>query len=193
VPDELTLAKEERDLDRLLLQWKEQESIAMHFNDLIARFRVQALGGTATIGAVAALITSKTQQNEATFFAVVAFLFVGWTALWALDYGYYQKLLDGAVRSLLRLEQQLPEHSRMSTSIEAAFTSPLHGHLYFYSFIQVALAALVVVAFDDARAEDSSAWWCWVVVVACTGWTFAAIRFAGRRPFSRWREKRPAR
>ncbi len=43
--------------------WKQYESIAMHFNELIARFRLQALGGTATIAAVGALYSKNLSDD----------------------------------------------------------------------------------------------------------------------------------
>lgn len=88
--------------------WKEYEKIAMHFNDLIIKLRIQALGGVAAlsvgIGAIAKF------EHEAPFswlILFVSFLFLSllWLAIWRLDFGYYNKLLQGAVEEVLRLEE----------------------------------------------------------------------------------------
>jgi hypothetical protein len=120
--------------------WKQYESIAMHFNELIARFRIQALGGTATIGAVAVALTPK-DHSPWVFVGVLAFLAAAWTAIWQLDYGYYNKLLHGCVVAVTEIEKQLP--LKLSTRIEQQFPRKPHGHFWFYSLIQAALLALL--------------------------------------------------
>ncbi len=168
----------EREFDRKLLAWKEQESIAMHFNDLIARFRVQALGGTATIGAVGVLVTSKADANSWTFVALLAFLFVSWTALWLLDYGYYQKLLGGSVKTLMLLETELPPWARMSTNIEQSFVSAHHGHFYFYALIQIALGCMFNTALYAAAGSDGQVFK--MSLVGWLAWAATAMGIASR-------------
>jgi hypothetical protein len=161
----------------------------MHFNDLIARFRVQALGGTATIGAAAALVTSKTEAKPWTFVALLAFLFVAWTALWLLDYGYYQKLLGGSVRALTKLEKELPaRYAKMSTDIEANFGGAYHGHYWFYSLIQIAIGLLFSAAlYDVAEVGDRWHWW---GIVGSVLWMTVAMLSA--RPSEASRKKATA-
>lgn len=175
--------------DQSFALWKEHEAIAMHFNDLITRFRLQALGGTATISAVAAIVT-RSSQEATTFACMMGALFVAWSAIWALDYGYYQKLLGGTVKTLLKLEKRLPEDARLSTTMEKSFKKTFpgryHGHFWFYSMIQFALGALVVVStksavFDKPTSEKPSDAYFWIVLVAIVIWFGAAVFIAAPR------------
>ena len=68
--------KQSLTLQEYLVLWKQHEDIAMHFNELIARFRVQALGGTATIGALATLFT-KAGEGTAPAHVSSAWVFFG--------------------------------------------------------------------------------------------------------------------
>lgn len=176
----------ERERDRHFRMWKEQEAIAMHFNDLIARFRVQALGGTATIGAVAAAVFSKlggdkatdafTTDAEWTFVALIAFLFVAWAAIWRLDYGYYKPLLNGAVNSINKLETLFPEEWRMSTEIEKASKRHTGGHFLFYASIHVMLLLLLV----GATSRTGPTHFGWGVILAGCAFSVATLLLARR-------------
>ena len=88
--------------------WKEYESIAMHFNDLILKLRVQALGGTAAITALVGFF-SKEQADEfrwGMFMGIMWLLLVFWIAIWILDFLYYNRLLQGAVFAITEVEKK---------------------------------------------------------------------------------------
>lgn len=135
-------------LTHQLTLWKQHEDIAMHFNELIARIRVQALGGTVTIVTVAAVVTDKNPEGRWALPGVLGFLAVAWTALWQLDYRYYQMLLAGAVNAIVELERKLHPHVSLSTVIEGKFNrrGAPHGHFWFYALIQFALLFLLGAA-----------------------------------------------
>ncbi|HZW31406.1 MAG TPA: hypothetical protein VFF52_11900 [Isosphaeraceae bacterium] len=78
--------------------WKEYESVAVHFNDLIMRLRVQALGGVAALAAVAGIVMNGSGPGRMrwTLMAVAsAVLILFWLAVFCLDYFYYTRLLYG--------------------------------------------------------------------------------------------------
>jgi hypothetical protein len=87
--------------------WQEYEKIAMHFNDLLIRLRTQALGGVAAVAVLAAIIargdisaTLRWEVLVASFFMLLLF----WFAIYSLDTFYYNRLLEGAVDAIVRLE-----------------------------------------------------------------------------------------
>lgn len=87
--------------------WKQYETVAMHFNDLIIKLRIQALGGVAALSTVAGVIAKVEHEvnfNWAILSISFLFLSVLWVAIWILDFGYYNKLLQGAVEEVLRIE-----------------------------------------------------------------------------------------
>lgn len=88
--------------------WKQYETVAMHFNDLIIKLRIQALGGVAALSTVAGVIAKvKHEVNFNWAILLISFLFLSvlWIAIWILDFGYYNKLLQGAVEEVLRIEK----------------------------------------------------------------------------------------
>jgi len=96
--------------------WKSYEDIAKHFNELIIRNRLQALGGiSATVAIVVGIFTQKalTEKREvawAGLSAIFGLLAVFWLALAALDLMYYNQLLQGSVDAITELEKQsMPE------------------------------------------------------------------------------------
>lgn len=106
--------------------WKEYEGVAMHFNDLLIRLRTQALGGVAALAALAAVIVRGDLAPQLRWtVSVCAFVLLNllWVAVWTLDMRYYNRLLHGAVRALLELEELSRENRRLpglvlSTRIE---------------------------------------------------------------------------
>jgi hypothetical protein len=106
--------------------WKEYESVAMHFNDLLIRLRTQALGGVAALAALAAVMVRGDLAPELRWTVLVcAFivLILFWVAVWILDMRYYNRLLYGAVKALLETEQLSRENKPLpglvlSTRIE---------------------------------------------------------------------------
>ena len=95
--------------------WEKYEDIAMHFNDLIIRLRTQSIGGIAALAAILGVfLTDKNSNNDITFnygLASIALLFLilFWIAIWILDLGYYNRLLEGAVNAILILEKNKEE------------------------------------------------------------------------------------
>lgn len=43
--------------------WKKYEDIAMHFNDLIIRLRIQSIGGIAALAAILGIFLTDTKSN----------------------------------------------------------------------------------------------------------------------------------
>ena len=112
----------------LLDAWEKHENIAMHFNELILKIRIQALGALAAIVTVGGILV-KTLPSESHIpwgLLAVVFLVLSlfWVAIWLLDFLYYNRLLRGAVHSILLLEDAINFGSdidfNMSHKIEAA-------------------------------------------------------------------------
>jgi hypothetical protein len=111
--------------------WDKYEKIAMHFNDLIIKLRTQALAGVAALSTLVTLF-AKSDVASSGAWGIAAFLFGGlclaWVAIWIIDFSYYNRLLTGAVISIIRLEQRsrvssFVRHIDISTNIEAAVAS----------------------------------------------------------------------
>ncbi len=99
--------------------WFHYEQVAMHFNDLIIRYRLQLMGGVGAIAVGAGyLITEKAEvaNQPKLWFWVSMTLFVMVTAAAILDIFYYNRLLEGAVIALLEYERNNPNFY-MSTRI----------------------------------------------------------------------------
>jgi len=93
--------------------WKEYEGVAMHFNDLLIRLRTQALGGVAALAALAGIMvrgdlapTLRWSVLACSFLLLILF----WVAVWILDMRYYNRLLHGAVKALLEIEEASREN-----------------------------------------------------------------------------------
>lgn len=125
--DETTLSEDKEGIDIFDL-WREYEKIAMHFNDLLIKLRVQALGGVAAVSVLVSFV-SKGQAGgdfpwgilSGTFFLLI----LVWIAIWCLDFLYYNRLLLGAVNEIRIIEEKSKTCSRikeihLSTSIEDA-------------------------------------------------------------------------
>ena len=112
----------------LLDVWERHEKIAMHFNDLILKVRMQALGALAAVVTIGGVLLKTVQPEQhlswgvvtSVFFILLAF----WIAIWLLDFWYYNRLLTGAVDALLELEDAINSGAEidfnMSHKIEAA-------------------------------------------------------------------------
>lgn len=95
------------DEHRLAL-WQKYEDVAMHFNDLIMRWRLQAVGGLAAIVTAVGFASSETAQLVMRYrtLRLASFtLIFAWTAVAAIDLFYYRRLLEGAVSALRDLEK----------------------------------------------------------------------------------------
>jgi len=149
----------------LLDAWESQEKIAMHFNELILKVRMQALGALAAVVTVGAVLLKTAPPERHSPWGVVtsvfAVLLALWIAIWLLDFRYYNRLLMGAVDSLLALEDAINCGAKidfnMSHKIEDAVhgkppthrqEGPLTGPLLFYSIVTVVL--VVGIAYSGA-------------------------------------------
>jgi hypothetical protein len=111
--------------------WKSYEEVAMHFNDLIIRLRIQSIGGLAALATVLGIVLKTTNGIDETFnygLAITAliFLMLCWIAIWVLDLRYYNRLLEGSVNAILELEKNKEsffekKEINLSTNIERAF------------------------------------------------------------------------
>lgn len=140
--------------------WEQYEGIAMHFNDLLIRLRTQSLAGVAAISAVVGIFSKEGGAGDihldwaiaqAIFLAMAGF----WLAIWCLDIGYYNRLLNGAVNAIIELEKSTAPNATfsgeidMSQRIEAQFEKKwlnwekgsYYGVVSFYFIVFVLLLA----------------------------------------------------
>jgi hypothetical protein len=149
--------------DRLEL-WKEYEGVAMHFNDLIIRLRTQSLGAVAAFATLAAVVSRSDTTAElrwALLTGAFALLIVFWVAVWALDLGYYDRLLAGAVDALLVIEKESQDSKfvdriELSTKIEERVKSGGGGNKAFRSTFYV----VVFLALLAALMLCGAIWFC---------------------------------
>jgi hypothetical protein len=93
-------------MELLLQEWKQVTDMQMHFNDMIIRMRTLAVSVVISVFGAAGLAIGQFQDRfiriagEEIHVAaiVVAFGLVLWLTIFTVDYGYYYKLLIGAVR-----------------------------------------------------------------------------------------------
>lgn len=100
--------------------WEKSEDVAIHFNDLIMRWRLQAVGGLAAITTLAGFVVGDADTFRDRYKAMLMlslFLACAWVGVAVLDLFYYRLLLLGSVRSIRKLEDQLP-HIQLSTDID---------------------------------------------------------------------------
>ncbi|MFY0644227.1 MAG: hypothetical protein JXR19_07155 [Bacteroidia bacterium] len=114
--------------------WKSYEDVAMHFNELLIRLRVQALAALATISSIILVISEFKDVSQSTIFYLMIFLGAAWVSIWILDMRYYNRLLEGAVHALLDIEKvNFEDYNKkilainLSTSIENSFGNK-HKH-----------------------------------------------------------------
>lgn len=133
--------------------WEKHEQIAMHFNDLIIKVRIQALGAIAALitigGVLLKTLPAEPHQPWGLIATVLTILLVFWIAIWLLDFCYYNRLLAGAVASIVALEEAINKDEKitfnMSHMIESAVVGnnsnkgPLVGPLLFYSIVSAVL------------------------------------------------------
>ncbi len=98
--------------------WAKYEEVAMHFNDLILKLRIQALGAVAVIITLVGVISGKGTMGETQwgFLATTfAYLLLFWIAIFILDYFYYKRLLLGAVDALLQIEEESKKYTKLNS------------------------------------------------------------------------------
>lgn len=143
--------------DRFQL-WKEYEEVAMHFNDLIIRLRTQSLGAVAAFATVAGVVAKNDMEPKLRWGLLTgafSLLAVFWVAVWILDFGYYNRLLNGAVDALRDIEAgshgaKFVNNIDLSTKIHAGITTggigPNTYRTAFYIVVLIALLAAVAAA-----------------------------------------------
>jgi hypothetical protein len=96
--------------------WEKYEDVAMHFNDLLIRLRMQALG---VVAALSTLVGIFTKAETSVTWEIAALVFAGlalfWIAIWVLDFSYYNRLLVGAVAAILELEKRSTTETQIKT------------------------------------------------------------------------------
>jgi hypothetical protein len=100
--------------------WKKYEDVAMHFNDLIMRWRLQAIGGLAGLVTLAGFVVGDAATLTVRYRAMVILsgvLTFGWVGVALIDLLYYRRLLQGAVKAILVIERDHPRIT-LSTLIE---------------------------------------------------------------------------
>ncbi len=93
-------------MDLLLHEWKQVTDMQMHFNDMIIRMRTLAVSVVISVFGAAGFAIGQFEDRfiriagEEVHVAaiVIAFGLVLWLTIFTIDYGYYYKLLIGAVR-----------------------------------------------------------------------------------------------
>lgn len=119
------------DFENYLKVWKHYEDIAMHFNDLIIRLRIQSIGGLAALATILGIFLHSQEGSQSLkcglAAAAIIFLILLWIAVWILDMCYYNRLLEGAVNAILELEKHKEDYMQqkeinLSTNIENAFS-----------------------------------------------------------------------
>lgn len=83
--------------------WVKYEEIAMHFNELTLKFRLQALAGLAAI--LVFLSNDKVSKDPRLLCTGSLLLLVAWMGLACLDLFYYHRLLLGTSEALRELEK----------------------------------------------------------------------------------------
>jgi len=111
--------------------WKSYEDVAMHFNDLIIRLRIQSIGGIAALAAILGIFLNERNGDSSNPFSyciasiALFVLMLFWVGIFFLDIFYYNRLLEGAVNAIMELEKSKDifakkKDIRLSTNIEMA-------------------------------------------------------------------------
>jgi hypothetical protein len=93
--------------------WSKYEDIAMHFNSLLMQLRVQALAALAGVVTISGLALGFAKEQTRrigwrVLSGAMGFLVLAWVALWILDLGYYDRLLQGVVHAITEHEDRTP-------------------------------------------------------------------------------------
>ena len=136
--------------------WKEYEQIAMHFNDLLMKLRMQALAGVTAVSTFVGLFAETESNAEGWGIAAFAFLILAafWTAIWLIDSLYYNRLLLGAAKTLFEIEelsktQDTVDQINLSSNLNMAVSkrpdkrtarwNQKRGRIWFYSIVLLVL------------------------------------------------------
>jgi hypothetical protein len=134
------------EIDRAFSLWAKYEDIAMHFNELMMRWRLQAIGGLATLVTIAGFVVGDTADLTVRYramFVLASTLAAVWVGVASIDLFYYRTLLRGAVAALLKLEEKHP-NIKLSTEIEEwAKGGAKVGPYVFYLSAMLPLVAII--------------------------------------------------
>lgn len=122
--------------------WEKCQDVAMHFNQLLIRFRTQAIAAFAAAGGLfgfAAHENGPGVRIDVVSLGAV-WLATAWAAIALIDFLYYHRLLRGAVEELLRIEEASGV-VRLSTRIEEVCTR-WHAGVAAALFYAIPFAAL---------------------------------------------------
>ena len=101
--------------------WSKSEDVAMHFNGLLMSLRTKTI---ASVTAATGLIVAGTDDiNRALSLLGLAIVM---SLIWIVDHCYYYRLLQGAVRDVMRLEESMPLVN-LSHEIEKAISVKRNG------------------------------------------------------------------
>lgn len=100
-----TFSTSER-MNFLMEEWKQVTGMQMHFNDMIIRMRTLAVSVVISVFGAAGFAIGQYEHRFIRFAGedvhvaaiVIAFGLILWLTIFTVDYGYYYKLLVGAVR-----------------------------------------------------------------------------------------------
>lgn len=137
--------------------WKKYEDIAMHFNELTLKFRLQALAGLAAI--VAFIATGKIGDSPNVLSTGAWLLSAAWSGLAILDLGYYYRLLQGAADALRELEEKkvvVVSGSYLDFTKKLDTRIGRFGAAAPFLFYFLVLAILVGVAISSRRTSHGS-------------------------------------
>lgn len=127
--------------------WSKYEDIAMHFNDLLIRLRIQALGSVTISGTLATAIL-KPDSNYISLKFVFPFFLVAWLAIYCLDMWYYNRLLSGAADAIIKLEEKYANF-QLSTETAKEIRNCKNGRLWFYGTVSFGLVIISVLLWLD--------------------------------------------
>jgi MFS family permease len=121
----------------------------MHFNDLMMRWRLQAIGGMAALVTLAGFVVGGADDLATRYramFILAGLLAFVWVGVALIDLRYYRKLLKGAVLAIEDLEGRT-EDLRLSTKIEEVAKRPGRWAPYaFYISGFIPLVGIVIWA-----------------------------------------------
>jgi hypothetical protein len=140
--------------------WKKYEEIAMHFNDLMMRWRLQALGGLITVTTLAGAVVTQVEDITNRYWAMLLLsllLLFGWIGTATIDLWYYRSLLRGAVNGLLAIEQEIPGVNLSAAIEEQAECAGRWAPYIFYVSAGVPVVAIVAYAFVKLLAAQAAA------------------------------------
>jgi hypothetical protein len=146
--------------------WSKYEEIAMHFNELLIKLRVQALGTVAILGTFLGTFGKQIDPSLLKFFMPTICIF--WVAIYILDCFYYNRLLAGAVKSILEIESKYPNILNLSTKVEDEVGHPYVGE-WFYGVHKIGTQPSNVEVQDKVRHSYVKEWFYGIVFFCLLG------------------------